>query len=48
MLALLPRAQSVSLTSRGSTATEGHFISNYLGFAAAAPAEGKIAQKATR
>jgi len=47
MLALLPRAQSVPLKSRGSTATEGPLISNYLGFAAA-PAEGKLAQKATR
>ena len=41
MLALLPPAQTVPLTSRGSTATEGPLISNNLRFAAS-PAEGKI------
>ena len=46
MLVLLPRAQNVPLTSRGSTATEGPLISNNLRFAAS-PGEGKIAQKAT-
>jgi len=46
MLALLARAQSVPLTSRGSTATDEPLIPNNLSFAAS-PAEGMIAQKAT-
>jgi hypothetical protein len=46
MLALLPPAQTVPLTFRGSPATEGPLISNNLRFATSL-AEGKIAQKAT-
>ncbi len=47
MLTVLPPAQTVPLTSGGSTAAKGSLISNNVRFAAS-PAEGKIAQKATR
>jgi hypothetical protein len=47
MQGLLARGQSVPLTSRGSTATEGPIICNIFRFAAS-PAEGKTAQKVTR